>query len=256
MHSPDDRRWRLHHQASIIMGAGDDAVLTCVGRRWHLRGLRPELAQWLTALTSWPQLLPLPQSPQADRVAEWLVSEGLVTRSCLEQTTLVARGYSCLRGPLSARIPVQRSVLPQPDDLALHAGLVVVEGGEHDRTTTWLLRRAGVPHVVVELSAELARVGTFLAARGCTRCHDMKLISRRPLLAQHPEARTSRLSAPDWMTDWAANLVVLATRRWQSGQDLTPSWSWLDSQGQTGQQAVTPHRWCCAAAATAPQRVA
>ena len=252
MSSPADDRWRLHHLAHLEVLSGTELLLACAGRCWRLRGLRPELVEWLLALTPWPQPLPLPSGSQARRLAAWLDAGGLVTRSTLGQITLVSRGYSCLRGGLSTRIPVVRGVLPQPDDLALHSGLVIVEDSEHDRVATWLLRRAGVPHVVAELGADTCRVGTFLAARGCTRCHDLKSMAQRPLLAQRMGQSGSRPEVAEWMTDWAANQIVLAVRRWRSGQDLTPGWSWLDALGQTGHQPVRPHRLCCAASQPAP----
>lgn len=254
--APGPERWRLHPRAQIGLLPGGDALLTCAGRRWRLHGLRPELVEWLLALTPWPEPRPVPGGLQAGRLAAWLLSEGLVTRSELTRTTLVSRGYSRLRGPLSTRIALVRASLPQPDDLALHEGLVIVEDGDHDRVTTWMLRHAGVPHVVAVLTAETCRVGTFLTPRGCTRCHDLKLMAQRPLLAHRMGQLEPRQEVPEWMTDWAANQIVLAVRRWQSGHDLTPGWSWLDSQGQTGQQIVKPHRLCCAAVPEAPPRVA
>ena len=247
MNSPGEERWRLHHQAHVTLLAGNDVLLTCAGRRWRIQGLRADLLEWLLGLTPWPQPLLLPTGLQARRVSGWLAAGGLVTRSIPGHTTLVSRDYSCLRGPLSTRVPLIRGRLPQPDDLALHPGLVILEDSEHNRVNTWLLRRAGVPHVVAELGPEACRVGTFLAPRGCARCHDLKLVSHRPLLAQRTGQLGSRPEVPEWMSDWAANQIVLAVRRWESGQDLSPGWSWLDDQGQTGHQPVKPHRLCCAA---------
>lgn len=250
---PADARWRLHHRARVQVLAGGDVLLACAGRRWHLRGLRPELLEWLLSLTPWPQRVPLPTGAQARRLAAWLSSGGLVTQSALWQTTLVSRGYSCLRSGLSTRIPVARRTLPQPDDLAVHPGLVILEDSEHDRVATWLLRQAGVPHVVADLGADICRVGTFLSARGCTRCHDLTSMAQRPLLAHRMGYAAPRPEVAEWMGDWAANQIVLAVRRWQSGQDLTSGWSWLDTTGQTGHEPVRPHRWCCAASLPVPR---
>lgn len=237
--------WRLHHLARLDTSTSGPTTLSCAGRRWELHGLAPQVAQWLTSLGPWPRLLPPPDHPQAARLARWLHHQGLATRSVLTSTTLVSRGYSYLRAPVAARLSLNHLAWPQPDDLALFRGLVVLEDSEYDRTRAWLLRRAGVPHVVVELTTEGARVGAFLAARGCAGCDDLNQRAQRPLLGLQPDRTRPRPAVPMWMSDWAANQVVLAVRRWQAGVDLSPGWWWLDAQGLSGHRPVVPHRACC-----------
>lgn len=250
----DGQRWRLHRRASVRALAHDHLVLACHGRRWRIRGATPRTSDWLLGVGHWPREHPLPTGAAAEQtaaLADWLVAEGLVTRLDLEKTTVVSRGPSQLRPGLRGRLPVAFSALPQADDLPLHAGLVVLEQGAPDLVSALLLHHNGIPHVVVELTAEGCSVGTFLDGTACTRCDDLRRGGNRPLLAERLVRPPQRERVPTWMTDWAASQVVLAVRRWRTGSDLQPGWWRLDLAGNVGHEQVPAHPSCCGQSAGA-----
>ncbi|MGA4507240.1 hypothetical protein ACQB6R_05950 [Propionibacteriaceae bacterium G1746] len=251
--------WRLHHQA-VVLGAGrPDAVAIRVGQaRWKLEGLRPATTGWLGSLGRWPTRCRAvaagvgpsdEDAAQQAALARWLLREGLATRLDTGRTLLVSHGYSQLRPGVGRHLDLDYGTLPQPDDLALHRGLVVVEGALHDPAATQLLHRCGVPHVVVELGAERCRVGAFVDAGACVHCDDLALAAQRPLLASRLLLGEQRHLVPGWMVDWASNQVVLAARAWRQGAPLTPGWWTLDASGQVGHDVVLPHRSCCGSGA-------
>ncbi|MGA4668612.1 hypothetical protein ACPCG0_02235 [Propionibacteriaceae bacterium Y1923] len=240
-------RWRLHHQARLEFTSATSLIVTCAGRRWRLQGLGSAATRWLAGLGTWPRPAPLPADQQTARLAGWLRQQGLATVSS-PTTLLVSRGYSHLRSPLAARLPVTHRRLPQPDDLAVFGGLVVLEDRGVDHAAVWALRRAGVAHIVVQLGPGLARVGSFLDEHGCAGC----VVLDSPGLGPAPQ---SDESVPLWMADWAAIQVVLAAHRWACGVDLTPGWWWLDGRGRSEHSPVPAHPGCGVGAGAADPRL-